>query len=90
MADNVQKSRADKDKNCLGIIRTIVSGPPERSRSNSDSISGSSSKNNGKQICQVEAKHLKVDNTITFTDEDFEGIETLHQDALVILARIAG
>ena len=31
-----------------------------------------------------------MDNTITFTDEDFEGIETLHQDALVILARILG
>ena len=33
---------------------------------------------------------MKVDNTIAFTDEDFEGIETPHQDALVILARILG
>ena len=31
-----------------------------------------------------------MDNTITFTDEDFNGIEMLHHDALVILARIAG
>ena len=66
------------DKNCPGIIHTIVGGPPARSRSNSDSISSSSSKDKGKQICQVEVKRLKVDNTITFTDEDFEGIEMPH------------
>ena len=38
----------------------------------------------------METKRRKVDNTIVFTDEDFEGVETSHQDALVILARIAG
>ena len=38
----------------------------------------------------METKRRKVDNTIVFTDEDFEGVETPHQDALVILARIAG
>ena len=90
MADKVQKNRTDRDKNCPGIIHTIVGGPPAWSRLNSDLISGSSSKDKGKQICYVEAKRLKVDNTITFTDEDFKGIETPHQDALVILARIAG
>ena len=32
---------------------------------------------------------MKVDNTIVFTDEDFVGVQTLHQDALVILVWIA-
>ena len=84
--ENAQNNRADRDKNCPGIIHTIVGGPPTQSRSNSDSISGSS-KGKGKMVCHVEPKRLKVDNTITFTDEDFDGIETPHQDALVKIGR---
>ena len=33
---------------------------------------------------------MKIDNTIVFTDEDFVGVQTPHQDALVILAQITG
>ena len=88
MAGNTQKNRADHDKNCPRIIHTIMGGPPAWSRLNSGLILGSSSKGKGKEICQVEHKRLKVDNTTVFTDEDFDGIETPPQDALVVLAWI--
>ena len=42
------------------------------------------------ELCHMETKKMKVDNTIVFSDEDFIGVQTPHQDALVILARIAG
>ena len=48
MAENSQKNRADRDKNCSGIIYTIMGGPPTRSPLNFDSISGSSLKGKGK------------------------------------------
>ena len=37
----------------------------------------------------VEPKRIRVDNTISFPNKDYEGIQTPHTDALVILARVA-
>ena len=37
----------------------------------------------------VEPKRMRVDNTISFPDKDYEGVQTPHIDALVILARVA-
>ena len=36
----------------------------------------------------VELKRMRVDNTISFSDKDYEGVQTPHTDALVILARV--
>ena len=32
---------------------------------------------------------MHVNNTISFSDKDYEGVQTTHTDALVILARVA-
>ena len=37
----------------------------------------------------VENKRQRVDNTISFSDVDYEGVQSPHTDALVILARVA-
>ena len=41
-------------------------------------------------MLNLEPKRLKIDNTIIFIDADYKGVQTFHQDALVILARILG
>ena len=67
-----------------------MGGPPASNYNARSSSASSSERDKGKEFCQVKMKRLKVDNTITFTDEDFVGVQTPHQDALVILARIVG
>ena len=37
----------------------------------------------------VEPKRMRVNNTISFSDKDYEGVQIPHTDALVILARVA-
>ena len=78
--------QVDRDKNCPGTVHTIVGGPRHASCSPS---ALSLKREKDQELCHVEKKR-KFDNTIIFTDEDFEGVQTPHQDALVILARIAG
>ena len=37
----------------------------------------------------VEPKRIRVDNTISFSDKDYEGVQMPHTNAMVILARVA-
>ena len=37
----------------------------------------------------IEAKRLRMEETISFDKDDLEGIQAPHNDALVVLARIA-
>ena len=37
----------------------------------------------------VETKRMRVDNTISFSDKDYKGVQTPHTDALVIPAKVA-
>lgn len=87
-AIEVRPRVVDKDKNCPGVMKTIVGGTSVRSQTTS-SLASSSSKGKYKQVLNVELKQFKVDNISTSTDEDYEGVYTPYQDALVILARIA-
>ena len=65
------QTRANKDNNYPGINHTIIGGAPA-SRHVACSPSASSLKRGKSQgLCHVKTKILKVDNTSTFTDEDF-------------------
>ena len=66
--------RADKDKNCPGNVHIIVGGPSASNYSAHSPSASSSKRCKGMEVYQVEQKRLKVDNTITFTDEDFERV----------------
>ena len=71
----------DGDKNYPGIVHTIVGGPLAVKYTLSSSSTSSSKRSKDHELYQVEAKRTKVDNTIVFTDEDFIGVQTPHQDA---------
>ena len=81
-----QPRGGDRDKNCHGEINTIIGGPAYNRKH--EPSSSTSSKGKGKQVMNVEPKRLRVDNTISFSNKDYEGVQTPHIDALVILARI--
>ena len=76
------ETQVDRDKKCLRIVYTITGGPLASNYYTHSPSASSSKRGKGKEVYHVKRKKLKVDNTITFTDEDFEEVQTLHQDAL--------
>lgn len=63
---------ANRDKNYLEEINTIIGGPLALSQLRISLVSGSS---RGKQVMNLEPKRLKVDNTILFSEKDYEGVQ---------------
>ena len=70
---------------CHGEINTIMGGlAPSQSR-----YSSSTGTSKRAQVMNIEAKKPRVNDTISFNKHDFEGVQVPHNDALVVLARIA-
>ena len=70
---------------CYGEISTIAGGPPP-SRPRGSSGAGSS---RGGHVMNIEAKRPRMVEAISFDKDDLEGIQVPHNDALILLARIA-
>ena len=62
----------DRDKNYHREINTIIDGSAYNRKH--EPSSSSSSKGKGKQVMNVEPKRMRVDNTISFLDKDYEGV----------------
>ena len=62
----ITQVRVDRDKNCPGIVHTIVGGPPASRHAACSPSASSSKRGKGQELCHVETKRIKIDNTIVF------------------------